>query len=81
MRLAAADELLKKQLAESAAVIRQNVGENVTKAIAAPAKPRTPLAIGLLLLIGIAAGAAVALWLERRKWTEAFLRYYTGPFA
>jgi hypothetical protein len=80
MRLAAADDLLGKQLNEPANVIRQNVGENVTKAVATPSKPQTPLVVGLLMLVGLAAGVATALWLERRRWQEAFLRYYTRPF-
>jgi len=37
--------------------------------------------LGLLLLVGLLAGIAVALWLERRRWAETFLRYYTRPFA
>jgi uncharacterized protein involved in exopolysaccharide biosynthesis len=81
MRLAAADEQLKSQLGESPDAIRQNVGENVTMAIAAPAKPKMPLVIGLLLLVGLSLGAAAALWLERQRWADGFLRFYNRPFA
>ncbi len=81
MMLAAADEQLKSQLSESPDVIRQNVGENVTVAIAAPATPRMPLVLGLLLLIGLALGTAAALWLERQKWADASFRFYNRPFA
>jgi len=81
MRLAAADEQLKSQLSESPDTIRKNVGENVTVAIAAPAKPKMPLVIGLLLLMGLALGAAAALWLERQRWADGFLRFYNRPFA
>jgi uncharacterized protein involved in exopolysaccharide biosynthesis len=81
MRLAAADDLLKNQLAESPNVILQNVGQNVTLATAGPSKRSMPLVLGLLLLVGRLAGIAVALWLERRRWAETFLRYYTRPFA
>ena len=81
MRLAAADEQLKGQLNESPDAIRQNVGENVTVAITAPAKPKMPLVVGLLLLIGLSLGAAAALWLERQRWADGFLRFYNRPFA
>ena len=81
MRLAAADDLLKNQLAEAPNVILQNVGQNVTLATAGPSKRSMPLVLGLLLLVGLLAGVAVALWLERRRWAETFLRYYTRPFA
>ena len=81
MRLAAADEQLKSQLSESPDTIRKNVGENVTVAIAAPAKPKMPLLIGLLLLVGLTLGAAVALWLERARYAGALLRFYNRPFA
>lgn len=81
MRLSAADEELKSQLSESPDAIRQNVGENVTVAIAAPTKLRMPLVIALLLLAGLSLGAAAALWLERQRWAGAFLRFYNRPFA
>ncbi|HEY7644720.1 MAG TPA: Wzz/FepE/Etk N-terminal domain-containing protein [Hyphomicrobiales bacterium] len=81
MQLSAADDLLKKQLGESPNVILQNVGQNVTMATAGPSKRSMPLVVGLLLLVGLIAGISAALWLERRRWTETFLRYYMRPFA
>jgi uncharacterized protein involved in exopolysaccharide biosynthesis len=81
MRLAAADDLLKKQLSESPSVILQNVGQNVTMATAGPSKRSMPLVIGFLFLVGLMVGISAALWLERRRWSEAFLRYYTRSYA
>ena len=80
MRLAATDDLLKEQLSEAPEVILQAAGENVTKAIAAPSSPKPPFVIGLLLLVGLVVGIAVALWLERSRWAEAF-SHYARPFA
>jgi uncharacterized protein involved in exopolysaccharide biosynthesis len=81
MRLAATDDLLKEQLSEAPEVILQTAGENVTKAIAARSSPKPPLVIGLLLLVGLVVGIAVALWLERSRQAEAFSRYYARSFA
>ena len=79
MRLAATDNLLKKQLSEAPEVILQTAGENVTKATAAPSSPST-FVIGLFLLVGLVVGIGVALWLERSRWAEAF-HHYVRPFA
>ena len=74
MRLAAMDDLSKEQLREAPEGILQNAGENVTKAIAARSSPKPPLVIGLLLVVGLVVGIAVALRLERSRWAEAPLR-------
>jgi uncharacterized protein involved in exopolysaccharide biosynthesis len=81
MRLAAADDLLKKQLDQAPNLILRNAGENITIATAGPSRPSTLLVVAFLLLVGLMVGTAVALWLERRRWSEAFLRYYARPFA
>ena len=75
MRLVAIDKLLKEQLSEAPEVLLQAAGENVTKAIAVPSWPKPRFVIGLFLLVGLVVGIAVALWLERSGWTEAFSRY------
>ena len=80
MRLVATDNLLKEQLSVAPEALLQVAGENVTKAIAAPSSPNPRFVIGLLLLVGLVVGIAVALWLERSSWAEAFSRY-VRPFA
>lgn len=80
-RVTATDDLLKAQLSEAPDAILQAAGENVTKAIAAPSSPNPPFVIGFLLLVGLAIGAGVALWLERGRWWGTFSRYYSRPFA
>lgn len=79
--VAATDDLLKEQLSENPDAILQAAGENVTKAIATPSSPNPPFVIGLLLLLGLAAGTGLALWLERGRWWTTFSRYYARPFA
>ena len=70
MRLAATDDLLKKQLSEAPEVLLQAAGESVTKATAATTarRPNPRFVIGLLLLVGLVVGIAVALRLERGRW-------------
>ena len=82
MQLAATDDLLKKQLSEAPEVLLQAAGESVTKATAATTarRPNPRFVIGLLLLVGLVVGIAVALRLERRRWAEAF-HQYVRPFA
>ena len=82
MRLAATDDLLKKQLSEAPEVLLQAAGESVTKATAATTarRPNPLFVIGLLLLVGLVVGIAVALRLERGSWAEAF-HHYVRPFA
>ena len=82
MRLAATDNLLKKQLSEVPEVLLQTAGESVTKATAATTarRPNPRFVIGLLLLVGLVVGITVALRLERRRWAEAF-HHYVRPFA
>jgi hypothetical protein len=75
LRLIALDDLIKKQFSEAPKVLLQDAGENVTKAIAVPSRPKPRLVIGLLLFVGLVVGVAVALWLERNRWGEAFSRY------
>ena len=66
MRLAATDELLKKQLNEDYAKILQAAGENVTKAVSA--RSSFNFVIVLFLLGGLTIAVGVALWLERDRW-------------
>jgi uncharacterized protein involved in exopolysaccharide biosynthesis len=82
VRLATLDELLKKQLKEAPAVFLQAAGENVTQATAntLTLSPNPRFVIGLLLVLGLMAGIAVALYLERNKWADAF-SHYIQPFA
>jgi uncharacterized protein involved in exopolysaccharide biosynthesis len=82
VRLATLDALIKKQLSEAPAVLLQAAGEKVTKATATTLtlSPNPTLVIGLLLTIGLIAGVAVALYLERNKWTDTF-SHYIQPFA
>jgi uncharacterized protein involved in exopolysaccharide biosynthesis len=75
MRLEATDNLLKERLSEAPDALLQAAGANITKAIVAPASPKRPFVISLFLLFGLAIGIAVALWLERSRWAEAFSRY------
>ena len=75
LRLAATDDLIKKQFSEAPEVLLQHAGENVTNAIAVPSWPKPRFVIGLFLLVGLVVGIAVALWLERSRWGEAFSRY------
>jgi uncharacterized protein involved in exopolysaccharide biosynthesis len=75
LRLIALDDLIKKQFSEAPKVLLQDAGENVTKAIAVPSRPKPRLVIGLFLFVGLVVGVAVALWLERNRWGEAFSRY------
>jgi uncharacterized protein involved in exopolysaccharide biosynthesis len=82
VRLATLDELIKKRLSEAPAVLLQAAGEKVTKATATTLtlSPNPPFVIGLLLAIGLMAAVAVALYLERNKWTDTF-SHYIQPFA
>ena len=75
MQLAALDDLLKQKAREAPEVLLKAAGENVTKAIAAPARPSPRFVIGLFLFVGLVAGIVVALTLERRRWVEVFSRY------
>ncbi len=80
LRIAAMEAQLKGELAEAREAILQEAGENVAPAIAAPSGPRLPFVIGLALLLGLAVGTGVALWLERNRWWRAFSLYYAhGP--
>jgi uncharacterized protein involved in exopolysaccharide biosynthesis len=81
-QLATLDELIKKQLSEAPAVLLQAAGEKVTKATAETLtlSPKPPFVIGLLLALGLMVGIAVALYLERKKWTDTF-SHYIQPFA
>jgi uncharacterized protein involved in exopolysaccharide biosynthesis len=66
LRLAATDELLKKQTNEDYGVILKTAGENVTKAVSAPLSFRF---VGVLIVLGgLIVGVGVALWLERGRW-------------
>ena len=80
MRLVATDNLLKEQVGVNPEILLQDAGENVTKAIRARRTPNPWFVVGLVLLVGLVLGIAVALWLERRSWAEAFSRY-VRPFA
>ncbi len=80
-RLEATDGAMKQELAQSSEEVLQAAGENVTKAVAAPSGPNPRLVVGLLLLLGLAAGIAVALWLERHRWAAAFSRYHARSYA
>lgn len=71
-QLATTNDALKQQLNESPDSILQAAGENVTRAIAAPAGPTPAFLIGLLLFAGLMIGIGVALWVERRRWWPAF---------
>jgi hypothetical protein len=81
LQLAATDELLKQQLAETPQTLLQDAGENVTKATAATTarRPDPRFVIGLFLMVGLIIGIATALRLERRRWMDAFSRY-VSPF-
>ena len=81
-RLANADALLRKQLNEAPEVLLQDAGENVTTATInnLTSSPNRPLVMGLLLLLGLVVGIAVALVLERSRWAETFY-HYIRPFA
>jgi uncharacterized protein involved in exopolysaccharide biosynthesis len=80
MQLAAVDDLLKQKLHEAPEVLLKAAGENVTTAIAAPARPSPRHVIGLFLFVGLVAGIGSALLLERRSWGEVF-SHYIRPFA
>jgi hypothetical protein len=75
MKLATTDSLLQQQVAEAPDAILQTAGESVSKAISNPSRPKTAFVIGLLLMLGLAIGSAISLWLERDKWWPAFFRY------
>jgi uncharacterized protein involved in exopolysaccharide biosynthesis len=77
MRVAATDDLLRKQLSETPEALLNTAGESVSKAIAATTarRPNPRIVIGLFLCVGLVAGVAVALRLERRRWGEAFSHY------
>jgi uncharacterized protein involved in exopolysaccharide biosynthesis len=67
-QLTATDASLQKQMQESADIILEAAGENVTKATEASPSPKQSFVLSLSLLLGLLAGMGVALWLERRKW-------------
>ena len=77
VRLDNADAQLKKQLDQPPAALLQAAGENVTLASAntLTSRPRPPLVIGLLTLVGLVLGVALALYNEKRRWAETFSRY------
>jgi uncharacterized protein involved in exopolysaccharide biosynthesis len=81
MGLAATDDLMKEELSDAPETVLQAAGESVTKAIVAPSSPNLSFVIGFCLLMGLAAGIGIALWLERDRWWLAFSSYYAGPFA
>jgi uncharacterized protein involved in exopolysaccharide biosynthesis len=80
MRLQTADQGLKAELGEAGEAILNGAGENVTPAIAALSGPRAAFVLGLLLLVGLVAGASAALFLERGRWWRVFSSYYAHPF-
>jgi uncharacterized protein involved in exopolysaccharide biosynthesis len=79
MRLQAADQGLKAELAEPGEAILNSAGENVTPAVAVLSGPRPAFVLGLLLFAGFVAGASAALFLERGRWWRIFSSYYAHP--
>ena len=71
-QLSTTDDLLQQQMHETPEAILQGAGENVTKAIASPAGPTPLFVVDLFLLLGLMVGVGAALWLERRRWWQAF---------
>jgi uncharacterized protein involved in exopolysaccharide biosynthesis len=67
LRLATTDDMLKKEVQAKPDAMIQAAGETVTKAISAA--PASRSLVLLLVLVGsLAAGIALALWLERDNW-------------
>lgn len=81
LRLADIDKRLKDQLTEAPEALLKAAGENVTTAVAAPSGPHAAFIIGLFFFLGLLISVALAIWLERSRWRDAFSRYYAKPFA